>query len=61
MSHNLIASVPRLKGRENYREWAFAMKHFLALDKLDTFVIAAENSSSSESTSATVTATASTK
>lgn len=63
MSNNLIASVPRLKGRENYREWAFAMKHFLALDKLDTFVIEVENAAATESTSttATVAALASTK
>lgn len=34
MSNGLIANVPRLKGRENYREWAFAITHFLTLDKL---------------------------
>ncbi|CAD7084663.1 unnamed protein product [Hermetia illucens] len=31
MTSNIIASIPKLKGRENYEEWAFAVEHFLIL------------------------------
>lgn len=34
MASNYIASVPKLKGRENYSEWAFAAENFLILDNL---------------------------
>lgn len=32
MSSNYIVSVPKLKGRENYSEWAFAAENFLILE-----------------------------
>lgn len=33
-SVNYVTSVPKLKGRENYDEWAFAAENFLILDGL---------------------------
>lgn len=32
MSTNYLVSVPKLKGRENYSEWAFAAENFLVLE-----------------------------
>ncbi|CAH2087741.1 unnamed protein product [Euphydryas editha] len=32
MSSNYVVSVPKLKGRENYAEWAFAVENFLMLE-----------------------------
>lgn len=32
MSSNYVVSVPKLKGRENYQEWAFAAENFLILE-----------------------------
>ncbi|GBP34017.1 hypothetical protein EVAR_24932_1 [Eumeta japonica] len=32
MSSNYVVSVPKLKGRENYQEWAFAAENFLVLE-----------------------------
>ncbi|CAH2109147.1 unnamed protein product [Euphydryas editha] len=32
MSSNYVVSVPKLKGRENYAEWAFAAENFLVLE-----------------------------
>lgn len=34
MANSYIASVPKLRGRENYNEWAFAAENFLVLDGL---------------------------
>ncbi|KAG5884028.1 hypothetical protein JTB14_014801 [Gonioctena quinquepunctata] len=34
MTSNSIASVPKLKGRENYDDWAFAVENYLILDGL---------------------------
>ncbi|KAG5896252.1 hypothetical protein JTB14_011370 [Gonioctena quinquepunctata] len=34
MTSNLIASVPKLKVRENYDDWAFAVENYLILDGL---------------------------
>ncbi|KAK9873685.1 hypothetical protein WA026_023685 [Henosepilachna vigintioctopunctata] len=34
MAVNFLSSVPRLKGRENYTEWAFAVRNVLVLDDL---------------------------
>lgn len=34
-TNNFIASVPKLRGRENYSEWAFAVENFLLLDGLN--------------------------
>lgn len=38
MSSSLIASVPKLRGRENYEEWAFAAENFLLLESLQSCV-----------------------
>lgn len=35
MAGSYIVNVPKLKGRENYDEWAFAAEHFLMLDGID--------------------------
>ena len=32
MATNYLASVSKLKGRENYSEWAFAAENFLVLE-----------------------------
>lgn len=32
MTTNYLISVPKLKGRENYNEWAFAAENFLVLE-----------------------------
>lgn len=32
MTSNYVVSVPKLKGRENYQEWAFAAENFLVLE-----------------------------
>ncbi|XP_026729562.1 uncharacterized protein LOC113495153 [Trichoplusia ni] len=32
MSNSLISSIPKLKGRENYEDWAFAVENFLILE-----------------------------
>lgn len=31
-SSSYVVNVPKLKGRENYREWAFAAEKFLILE-----------------------------
>ncbi|OWR46344.1 hypothetical protein KGM_208148 [Danaus plexippus plexippus] len=35
MEGNYLVNVPKLKGRENYNEWAFTAKHFLVLEGMD--------------------------
>lgn len=32
MSTNLIASIAKLRGRENYEDWAFAVENYLVLE-----------------------------
>lgn len=32
MATNIISSIPKLKGRENYEDWAFAVENFLILE-----------------------------
>lgn len=34
-----LASVPKLKGRENYEEWAFSVTHFLNLEGLRKYTV----------------------
>lgn len=34
MSANYFVNVPKLKGRENYEDWAFVVKNFLVLEGL---------------------------
>lgn len=38
MTSNYIASVPRLRGRENYDEWSFAAENLLVLDGMDKYI-----------------------
>lgn len=38
MTTNYIVSVPKLKGRENYSEWAFAAENFLVLEGMSDFI-----------------------
>lgn len=38
MNSNYIASVPKLKGRENYDEWCFAAENLLVLDGMDAYI-----------------------
>ena len=33
-TNNILPSIERLKGRENYASWKFAMQAFLQLDEL---------------------------
>ncbi|CAH2035928.1 unnamed protein product, partial [Iphiclides podalirius] len=35
MAASYIINVPKLKGRENYDEWAFAAENFLILEGVD--------------------------
>lgn len=34
-SSSYLLSVPKLKGRENYDDWAFAVKNFMVLEGVD--------------------------
>ena len=46
MAANFIVNVPKLKGRENYGDWAFAVENFLVLEGLSkciTEVVAEED------------------
>lgn len=38
MAVNYIQSIPRLKGRENYDEWSFAVENLLVLDNLVNYI-----------------------
>lgn len=38
MNSNYIASVPKLKGGENYDEWCFAAENLLVLDGVDNYI-----------------------
>lgn len=38
MATNYIASVPKLKGRENYDEWSFAAENLLVLDGMASYI-----------------------
>lgn len=41
-SNSLLASVPKLKGRENYNEWAFAIENMLVLEGLSKCILAVD-------------------
>lgn len=34
MDGNYLVNIPKLKGRENYGDWAFAIENFLVLEEL---------------------------
>ena len=34
MASNYVVNVPKLKGRENFAEWSFAVENFLVLEGL---------------------------
>lgn len=38
MTTNYIASVPKLKGRENYDEWCFAAENLLVLEGMEKYI-----------------------
>lgn len=38
MTSNFIASVPKLKGRENYDEWSFAAENLLVLEGMEKYI-----------------------
>lgn len=38
MAVNYIQSIPKLKGRENYDEWSFAVENLLVLDNLVNYI-----------------------
>ncbi|CAH1995773.1 unnamed protein product [Acanthoscelides obtectus] len=38
MAVNYIPSIPKLKGRENYDEWSFAVENLLVLDNLVNYI-----------------------
>lgn len=42
LAGSLIASVPKLRGRDNYEEWAFAAENFLLLEGLQKCINGAE-------------------
>lgn len=44
MASNYLASVPKLKGRENYNDWAFAVENMLVLDGLSACIAGTESS-----------------
>lgn len=47
-SNSLLASVPKLKGRENYNEWAFAIENMLVLDGLSKCIVAVDEDNDSK-------------
>lgn len=49
MAVNYMASVPRLRGRENYADWAFAVENFLVLDGLENCITGAETDTGKDS------------
>lgn len=38
MTSSFISSVPKLKGRENYDDWAFAVQNLLVLEDTDKYL-----------------------
>uniref|UniRef100_A0A1E1WGD5 Uncharacterized protein n=1 Tax=Pectinophora gossypiella TaxID=13191 RepID=A0A1E1WGD5_PECGO len=38
MSSSYLANVPKLKGRENFDDWAFAVENLLILEGADSFL-----------------------
>lgn len=38
MTSSFLSSVPKLKGRENYDDWAFAVQNLLVLEDADKFL-----------------------
>lgn len=42
MASNYLSTVPKLKGRENYADWAFAVENLLVLDGLSTCISGTE-------------------
>ncbi|KAG5866933.1 hypothetical protein JTB14_019780 [Gonioctena quinquepunctata] len=44
MAVNFLSSVPKLKGRENYSDWSFAVQNMLVLDDLKTCLDGSETS-----------------
>lgn len=45
MAANYMSSVPRLSGRENYDDWAFAVENFLVLEGLSKCIDGTETDS----------------
>lgn len=52
MSSNFLANVPRLKGRENYDDWAFAVENLLVLEGVDKYIKGETPSASGDITDA---------
>lgn len=48
MSANYVASVPKLRGRENYSEWVFAAENFLVLEGMSNCIKAEDSTVSME-------------
>lgn len=48
MSANYVASVPKLRGRENYSEWVFAAENFLVLEGISNCIKAEDSTVSME-------------
>lgn len=38
MTTNYIASVPKLRGRENYDEWSFGAENLLVLEGMEKYI-----------------------
>lgn len=38
MAVNYIQSIPKLKGRDNYDDWSFAVENLLVLDNLVNYI-----------------------
>lgn len=47
-SMNYIANIPKLKGRENYEEWCFAVKNLLVLESMASAITAPLPASATE-------------
>lgn len=45
MKSNYVVSVPKLKGRENYNEWAFAAENCLILEGTSAYIKSDSDSS----------------
>lgn len=38
MSNSYLTNVPKLKGRENFEDWAFAVENLLVLEGADKYL-----------------------
>lgn len=49
MSANLLSSIPKLRGRENYDEWAFVAENYLVINSLNKCIDGSEEDATIDS------------